>query len=164
MQRTCSSPLSVGNAAWRPNSCYSFEELKQQWQNHLHGLHCLVSLLFNSSERHNFKLTCYCLHTEPNKNMKQRAEPVPARSRWNRTGFAHHQQDCLILVELKKRHLGKRTVVLFLEEQHNAKHCFLHLHSADFQWWEEVVPLKNLLKTRQSTLFFKIKLKITGFF
>lgn len=45
----------------------------------------------NSSERHSFKLTWYRLCTEPNENMKRRAEPALAWSGWNRTGFAHHQ-------------------------------------------------------------------------
>lgn len=40
---------------------------------------------------------------------------------------------------------------------------FTHI-SVVFQWWEELVPSKNLLRNRQLTLFFKIEFKIKGLF
>lgn len=167
MQRTSSSPLSVGNAAWQPNSCYSFEEFNGEsssgkiiCMDYIAWFHYFLIPLKDTIS--NWLATAFT-QSPTEHETKSRACPSTQQVEQDRI-CSSPTRLCLILVELKKRHLGKRTVVSCLEEQHNAKHCFLHLYSADFQWWEEVVPLRNLLKTRQLTLFFKIKLKITGLF
>lgn len=115
--------------------------------------------IFFASRRHNFKLACYWLCTEPNENMNQRAEW------WNRTGFAQHQQD-FIWHWLNWRELFGEENCRFMPRETTVWSTDFYTCITSFLEVGRVGPFKEITKKKHQRVDFIVqyKFKITCLF
>lgn len=167
MQRTSSSPLSVGNAAWQPNSCYSFEEFNGESSGGkiicMDYIACLHhSLIPLKGTISNGLITASA--QSPAKPWNEEQSPSQHAAGGSRQGLLVTTEAFFGVGWREEEALGEENCCLVPRGATQREALRFTSIPADFQWWKELVPLKNLLKNRQLTLFFKIKFKIMGLF
>lgn len=159
MQRTSSSPLSIQNAVWQPNSCYSFEEFNRESSSGKIICVDYIAWLHHFLPPPKGTILDWLATTfawSQKKNMKQRATSFWHTAGGTGRGCWSPARIYLILVELKKQHLVS-TVDSCLEEYPGVKHCFLHLCLLAFSRWKSGF-LSNLLKADKWLHSLRLKL------